>query len=71
MDWLKRLFKKERRILQPIHHNAHVYAWKRKQQIDVMGKSWRGHPQHDPLEFPWQYEPWKLDRIEKARGIKH
>lgn len=35
-----------------------------------MGRSYKGHPDHDPLDYPWQYEPWQLDRIEAARS-KH
>lgn len=35
-----------------------------------LGKAYKMHPEHDPLDYPWQYEPWQLDRIEAARS-KH
>lgn len=36
-----------------------------------MGASCKSHPDHDPLNFPWQYEPWQLDIIEAKRNLKH
>ena len=38
---------------------------------EEMGASCKSHPEHDPLNFPWQYEPWRLDKIEEARNAGH
>ena len=28
-----------------------------------MGPIYKLHPDHDPLEYPWQYEPWQIGRM--------
>lgn len=52
--------------VQPKDYSKQLEAQKRE-----MGRSYKLHPKHDPLDFPWQYEEWKLQKIEENRGIKH
>ncbi len=35
-----------------------------------MGTVYKLHPGHDPLMYPWQYEPWQIGKI-LAERLRH
>lgn len=43
------------------------YSAKLAQCKAEMGAMYKMHPDHDPLDFPWMYEDWRLDIIEENR----
>lgn len=43
------------------------YSAKLAQCKKEMGAMYRMHPDHDPLQYKWMYEPWQIARIEAAR----
>ena len=58
-------------MIETIRWNPPVkdYSAKLAQCKAEMGRSYKLHPDHDPLDFPWQYEPWRLDIIEANRKV--